>query len=82
MAVTFIAPHALVIRPLVIPRETEVVITNLTSDVGTTVLVDGQPVGTLEHGQHASVRVGEQHTLLATLPEVTFFTRYAATFGR
>jgi NAD+ kinase len=82
MAVTFIAPHALDIRPLVIPRETEVTITNLTGDVETVVLVDGQPIGKLEEGESAAVRVGEQHTLLATLPEVTFFTRYAATFGR
>jgi hypothetical protein len=28
------------------------------------------------------VKVGSQHSLLATLPEVTFFSRYAATFGR
>jgi hypothetical protein len=28
------------------------------------------------------VRVGEQRSLLATLPEVTFFRRYATTFGR
>ena len=30
----------------------------------------------------ASCGVGSQHSLLATLPEVTFFRRYAATFGR
>ncbi|MFL5954984.1 MAG: NAD(+)/NADH kinase [Gaiellaceae bacterium] len=82
MAVTFIAPHALVIRPLVIPRDTDVTIANLTADVDTTVLVDGQPIGKLRRGEQASVRIGDQHTLLATLPEVTFFTRYAATFGR
>ena len=82
LAVTFIAPHALDIRPLVIPRETDVTITNLTPDVETTVLVDGQPIGKLAAGESASVRVGDQHTMLATLPEVTFFTRYAATFGR
>jgi hypothetical protein len=46
------------------------------------VLVDGQPVGTLASGEQAVVRVGSQFSLLATLPEVTFFTRYAATFGR
>ena len=82
MAVTFIAPHALDIRPLVIPRETEVTITNLTADVETTLLVDGQPICTLGAGDGTSVRIGDQHTMLATLPEVTFFTRYAATFGR
>src|SRR5207249_11109225 len=54
MAVTFIAPHALVIRPLVIPRDTEVTITNLTPDVETTVLVDGQPIGKLAEGEVVS----------------------------
>jgi len=82
MAVTFIAPHALDIRPLVIPREHEVTITNLTADVETVVLVDGQPIGSLDQNDCATVRIGEQHTVLAMLPEVTFFTRYGATFGR
>ena len=82
MVLTFVAPHALVIRPLVVPRGPEVTITNLTSDLETMVLVDGQQVGTLATGAEAVVRVGSQPSLLATLPEVTFFRRYASTFGR
>jgi len=79
---TFVAPHTLHIRPLVVPRGPEIAITNLTSDLETTVLVDGQPVGVLATGERAIVRVGSRPSLLATLPEVTFFSRYAATFGR
>ena len=82
MVLTFIAPHALVIRPLVVPRGTEVRIRNETEDVETTVLVDGHQIGNLATGEEALVRVGDQHCVLATLPEVTFFRRYAATFGR
>ena len=82
MVLTFVAPHALVIRPLVVPRGADVTVTNLTPARETAVLVDGHPVGKLATGEHAIVRVGERSTLLATLPEVTFFTRYAATFGR
>jgi NAD+ kinase len=82
MVLTFVAPHALVIRPLVVPRGADVRVRNETDDLETTVLVDGQPIGTLATGEEALVRVGDQHTLLATLPEVTFFRRYAATFGR
>jgi NAD+ kinase len=82
MVLTFVAPHALVIRPLVVPRGTDVRIRNETDDVETAVLVDGQQIGKLATGEEALVRVGEQHCLLATLPEVTFFRRYAATFGR
>jgi NAD+ kinase len=81
MVLTFVAPHAIHIRPLVVPRGPDVTITNLTSGVETSVLVDGQQVGALGHLEQAVVRVGAQPTLLATLPEATFFSRYAATFG-
>jgi NAD+ kinase len=81
MVLTFVAPHALHIRPLVVPRGSDVAITNKTTSFDATVLVDGQPVGRLAAGEEARVRVGEQHSLLATLPEVTFFRRYGATFG-
>jgi NAD+ kinase len=81
MVLTFVAPHAIHIRPLVVPRGPDVVITNLTTGLETSVLVDGQQVGTLGHGEQALVRVGAQPSLLATLPEATFFSRYAATFG-
>jgi hypothetical protein len=57
------------------------VITNLTVAVETSVLVDGQQVGALGHGEQAVVSVGAEPSLLATLPEATFFSRYAATFG-
>ena len=82
MVLTFVAPHALHIRPLVVPRGPDV--------------VDHEPdgrrrddgarrrpaVGALATGEQAVVRVGAQPSLLATLPEATFFSRYAATFGR
>jgi NAD+ kinase len=82
MVLTFVAPHAIHIRPLVVPRGPDVVVTNLTAGLETTVLVDGQQVGMLANGDEAIVRVGAQPSLLATLPEATFFSRYAATFGR
>jgi NAD+ kinase len=82
MVLTFVAPHALHIRPLVVPRGPDVTITNLTPSLETTVLVDGQAVGALAGSEQATVRMGAQPSLLATLPEATFFSRYAATFGR
>jgi NAD+ kinase len=81
MVLTFVAPHTLHLRPLVVPRGPDVTITNQTTSVDATVLVDGQPVGHLAVGEQAVVRVGEQHSLLATLPEVTFFRRYGTAFG-
>jgi NAD+ kinase len=81
MVLTFVAPHALKIRPLVVPRGPDVTITNLTADLEMTVLVDGHEVGCLASDEQAVIRVGKEPSLLATLPEVTFFRRYAATFG-
>ncbi len=82
MVLTFVAPHTLHIRPLVVPRGPDITITNLTPDLATILLVDGQPMATLSPGEQAIVRVSARHSLLATLPEVTFFSRYAETFGR
>jgi NAD+ kinase len=82
MVLTFVAPHTLHIRPLVVPRGAEIVVSNRTLDVDATVLVDGHVVGSLDTDEAATIRLGEQHSVLATLPEVTFFRRYAATFGR
>jgi NAD+ kinase len=81
MALTFIAPHSLRVRPLVIPRSREVVVTNETADGGVTVIIDGRAVGKLEPGARVEVAMGDQTSLLATLPEATFFSRYRATFA-
>jgi len=55
---------------------------NETDGAETAVLVDGHKMGTLATGEQAVIRLGAEHSLLATLPDVTFFRRYAATFGR
>jgi NAD+ kinase len=81
MAVTFIAPHSLHARPMVVPRGLDLVIRNETPDVDVTVLVDGHPLANAGRGAPVVVRLGEQHSLLATLPEATFFRRYRETFG-
>ena len=81
MAVTFVAPHSLHARPLVVPRGVELIVWNRTPDVHATALVDGHSVGDLPPGGRAVARVGAQRSLLATLPEVTFFSRYGRTFA-
>jgi NAD+ kinase len=81
MVVTFIAPHSLHARPLVVPRSSDVVVQNRTPDVALTVLADGHPVGELRAHERVTVRLGPKRTRLATLPEVTFFTRYRDTFA-
>jgi NAD+ kinase len=80
MAITFIAPHSLEARPLVVPRGAELTVRNATPDVGAAVLVDGHRRGDLAPDRSLSIRLGEQRSLLATLPETTFFSRYRETF--
>jgi len=82
MVLTFVAPHSLHIRPLVVPRGPQATITNRSSQIATPVIVDGHAVGSLEPGEPVRLKLGDQRSLLGTLPEATFFSRYAAAFGR
>ena len=81
MAVTFIAPHSLHARPLVVPRSAAVVVENRTPDVPVTVLADGHEVTQLGEGGTATITLGAERSRLATLPEATFFRRYRHTFA-
>jgi NAD+ kinase len=80
MAITFIAPHSLDARPLVVPRGAELTVRNATPDIAAAVLADGHRSGDLEPERTLSIKLGEQRSLLATLPETTFFGRYRETF--
>jgi NAD+ kinase len=80
MAITFVAPHSLDARPLVVPRRLDLRITNHTPDVPASVLVDGHEVGELPFAGTATVALADETSLLALLPEVTFFTRYHEVF--
>jgi NAD+ kinase len=79
--VTFVAPHSLHARPLVIGRDADLVVTNCSPDIDAVVLVDGHPVGQLTSGAKARMHLGPAHSKLATLPEQTFFRRYGNVFG-
>src|SRR3954465_2546388 len=81
MAITFVAPHSLHARPLVVPRGQELTVVNRTQDVEAELLTDGQRVGDLGPGADVVVRLAEARSLLATLPESTFFSRYRRTFA-
>jgi NAD+ kinase len=81
MAITFVAPHSLDARPLVVPRGRDLTVVNQTADLAATVLVDGHPVRDLATGEAAVARLSDQRSLLATLPESTFFSRYRRTFS-
>ena len=76
-----IAPHSLHARPMVVPRGLTVTIRNETADVGCAILVDGRRTADLAPGAAADVYLCAQRTLLATLPETSFFRRYRETFA-
>jgi NAD+ kinase len=80
LALTFIAPHSLHARPLVVPRGKDVVVENRTPNVTVTMLADGLAFAELGQGESATIRLAEARSLLATLPERTFFRRYHKTF--
>jgi NAD+ kinase len=80
MAMTFVAPHSLRARALVVPRGLDLRITNRSKELPVTVLVDGHAVGELERDAEIAVVVGPEHCRLALLPQVTFFTRYHEVF--
>jgi len=81
MAVSFLAPHSLHVRPLVVPEGLDLQLRNETPDVPASLLVDGHAAGNLHPGESAVVRVDDDVSLLATLPEATFFRRYRRVFA-
>ena len=81
IALTYVAAHSLHARPLVIPPGADIIVWNRTSEVDAGVLVDGHRVSTLASAGRAVVRMGEERSLLATLPEATFVRRYRQSFA-
>jgi NAD+ kinase len=81
MTVTFVSPHSLHARPLVVPRGLELNVRNETRNAAAKVIADGVAIGELGEGGQATVRLGGRRGLLALLPEMTFFHRYRETFA-
>ena len=65
----------------VLVRGLDVTIRNATPDVSVSLLVDGHRVSEIASGREASVSLCQERSLLATLPETTFFSRYRETFS-
>jgi NAD+ kinase len=81
MALTFVAPHDLRARPFVVPRGNDLEVWNRTGNVDCAVLVDGHRLADARPGERVSIRLGEQRSLLGTLPDATFVRRYRQSFG-
>jgi NAD+ kinase len=81
MAVSFVAPHSLKVRPLVVPRGRDVVVMHRSESIDLALVADGRRVGDVTPGEAVTVRLGATTSLLATLPDATFLTRFRSAFG-
>jgi NAD kinase len=81
MAVTFIAPHSLHVRPVVVPRGAQLAVTNRTRAVSVTVLVDGHVLAEVGSDEELHAWLGAETSLLATLPDSTEVRRFRETFA-
>jgi NAD+ kinase len=80
--VSFIAPHSLTARALVVAPDDELTIHNASREEPVEVAVDGRPTCELPPGEDLHVEFGRAHALLAQLPGASFYHRLREKFGR
>lgn len=80
--VSFIAPHTLTARTLVVAPNDELRIENLSRREDVEVTTDGRPASALPPGEHLTVRFEHDRFLLAQLPGASFYHRFREKFGR
>ncbi len=80
--ISFIAPHALAARPLVVAPQDVVMIENLSTTFPVEVSVDGHTVDELRPGASIEVSFKPSRALLAQLHGTTFYSRLHDKFGR
>jgi NAD+ kinase len=80
--VSFIAPHSLTARTLVVAPDDRVSVHNRSHEEPVDVTVDGRPMCVLEPGERLEARfIGDQGAL-AQVPGTTFYQRLRQKFGR
>ncbi len=80
--VSFIAPHTLTARGLVVAPDDVLEIVNRSPDEPVDMTTDGRPAVTLGPGESLSVRFRDDVALLAQLSGVSFYGRLRERFGR
>jgi NAD+ kinase len=80
--VSFIAPHTLTARALVVAPGDPLTVTNESERDAVDIETDGRPVGSLEPGEELSVRFHDDQVMLAQLPGASFYHRFRDKFGR
>jgi len=80
--VSFIAPHSLTARALVVAPSDELTINNASREEPVEVHVDGRPTLELPPGEDIHIEFGREHGVLAQLPGASFYHRLRERFGR
>jgi NAD+ kinase len=80
--VSFIAPHSLTARALVVAPSDQLTIANASREEPVEVHVDGRPSCELRAGEDLHVEFARSHGLLAQLRGATFYHRLRERFGR
>jgi NAD+ kinase len=80
--VSFIAPHSLTARALVVAPTDELTINNASREEPVEIHVDGRPTAELPPGEDLHVEFGLSHGTLAQLPGASFYHRLRERFGR
>ncbi len=80
--VSFIAPHTLTARALVVDTDTVLEVENRSRRYPVDVSTDGRDVATLAPGGRAEVRFCHDGVLIAQLPGTSFYHRLREKFGR
>ena len=80
--VSFIAPHTLTARALVVATDAVLTVQNLSPRHGVDVTIDGRTTHALEPQDHMDVRFRDEQALLAQVPGTTFYGRLRDKFGR
>ncbi len=79
--VTFVSPHSLHARSMVLGRSHHVELWNRSADVPVQVIVDGHTAGRVDPGGVLEVRQSDACALLARVPGSSFFRRYLEIFS-
>jgi NAD+ kinase len=80
--VSFVAPHSLTARTLVVAPNDVITVENQSPDQAADVTVDGRPACELPPGESLTVRFADAQTRLAQRPDASFYHRLRETFGR
>jgi NAD+ kinase len=80
--VTFVSPHSLHARSMVLGRRHVVQLHNRSADVPVQVIVDGHTAARVEPGGRLEVRQSDTSARLARTEGASFFRRYLETFSR